>query len=75
LAKKVKDTQDAYVFALVEVSNIQRDLGQPDEARKNLDECEKTLEKFDAVETIVHASFYKANAEYYKVKLSVFVLP
>jgi 26S proteasome regulatory subunit N9 len=51
----------------VEVSNIQRELGQAEEARKNLDECERILEKFDAVETIVHAAFYKANAEYYKV--------
>jgi 26S proteasome regulatory subunit N9 len=69
LASKVNSpsSQDAYVYATVEVSNIQRDTAQIEEARKNLDECEKILDKFDAVETIVHAAFYKANAEYYKV--------
>jgi hypothetical protein len=25
------------------------------------------LDGFDSVETVVHAAFYKANAEYYKV--------
>jgi 26S proteasome regulatory subunit N9 len=39
-----------------------------EEARKKLDECDKILESFDAVETVVHAAFYKANSEYYKVK-------
>jgi hypothetical protein len=56
---------------MVDVANIQGELENPDEARKILDECEKTLERFDSVETTVHASFYKANAEYYKVRLQL----
>lgn len=69
LAAKVNSpaSRDAYVYALVEVANLQRKYGSPEDSRKNLDECEKTLDKFDTVETVVHAAFYKANADYYKV--------
>ncbi|KAF2664914.1 hypothetical protein BT63DRAFT_428869 [Microthyrium microscopicum] len=59
-------SQDAYVFANVQVANILLDADHSDEARKTLDECEKILDSFDAVETVVHAAFYKANAAYYK---------
>jgi len=71
LAVKVNSpaSQDAYVFALVHVSNIQRRRGDAEGARKNLEECEKILDNFDSVETDVHAAFYKANAEYYKNKM------
>ncbi|ORY15899.1 hypothetical protein BCR34DRAFT_622695 [Clohesyomyces aquaticus] len=61
-------SQDAYVYATVAVASIQLRLGEYDEARKKLDECEKILDGFDSVETVVHASFYRANAEYYKSK-------
>jgi 26S proteasome regulatory subunit N9 len=69
LADKVNApaSQDAYVFATVEVASIQLSLDQQKESRKKLDECEKILDGFDSVETIVHAAFYKANAAYYKV--------
>lgn len=36
-------------------------------ARKDLDKSEKILDGFDSVETIVHAAFYRVNAEYYQV--------
>ncbi|KAF2175569.1 hypothetical protein K469DRAFT_702082 [Zopfia rhizophila CBS 207.26] len=61
-------SQDAYVYATVAVANIQLRLGDYEGARKRLDESEQTLEGFDSVETVVHASFYRANAEYYKAK-------
>ncbi|KAF2758259.1 hypothetical protein EJ05DRAFT_465295 [Pseudovirgaria hyperparasitica] len=61
-------SQDAYVHATVEAANIHLQLEQYEEARKKLDECEKILDTFDSVETVVHASFYGANAEYYKAK-------
>jgi len=69
LADKVNTpaSQDAYVFATVEVASIQLSLDNQKDSRKNLDECEKILEGFDSVETVVHAAFYKANAAYYKV--------
>jgi ATP/maltotriose-dependent transcriptional regulator MalT len=70
LAKSVNKpaSQDAYVYATVAVAQIQLRLGEFEEARKQLDECEQILEGFDSVETVVHAAFYKANAEYYKVQ-------
>lgn len=69
LAEKVNKpaSQDAYVHATVEAANIQLKLGEYDAARKKLDECEKILDTFDSVETVVHAAFYGANAEYFKV--------
>ena len=69
LADKVNTptSQDAYVFATVEVASIELALNHQNESRKKLDECEKILERFDSVETVVHAAFYKANADYYKV--------
>lgn len=37
-------------------------------ARKDLDEAERILDSFDSVETVVHASFYRVNADYYQVR-------
>ncbi|KAF2728262.1 hypothetical protein EJ04DRAFT_516746 [Polyplosphaeria fusca] len=71
LAKSVNKpaSQDAYVYATVAVASIKLRIGDNDGARKQLDECEQILDNFDSVETVVHASFYRANAEYYKAKL------
>jgi len=38
-----------------------------DGAQKDLAACQKVLDSFDSVETVVHASFYKVNADYYHV--------
>ena len=46
-----------------------------DGARKDLDAAERILDKFDSVETIVHAAFYDANASYYQVSNSTAALP
>lgn len=69
LADKVNKpaSPDAYVYATVAVAEIQLHLPDYDGARKKLDECERILDTFDSVETVVHASFYRVNAEYYKV--------
>ncbi|KAF2008184.1 hypothetical protein P154DRAFT_418930 [Amniculicola lignicola CBS 123094] len=61
-------SQDAYVYATVAVASIKLRLADYEGARKQLDECEAILDTFDSVETSVHASFYRANAEYYKAK-------
>lgn len=58
--------QDAYVFALTSVASVRLRLGQKTEARADLDKCEKILDTFDAVETVVHASFYRTSADYYQ---------
>ncbi|KAF2197662.1 hypothetical protein GQ43DRAFT_195470 [Delitschia confertaspora ATCC 74209] len=70
LAERVNTpaSQDAFVYATVAVASIQLRLGNYEGARKKLDECEQILDTFDSVETVVHANFYRANAEYYKAK-------
>lgn len=69
LADKVNkpDSQDAYVYALADVANVKQRLQDFDGAKKDLEMCQRVLDSFDAVETVVHASFYKVNADYYHV--------
>lgn len=69
LADKVNKpaSQDAYVYATVAAASVQLQLRDFPDARKKLDESEQILDSFDTVETVVHASFYRVNAEYYKV--------
>lgn len=69
LADKVNkpDTQEAYMYALAEVANVKQRLQDLDGAQKDLEVCQKVLDSFDSVETVVHASFYKVNADYYHV--------
>ncbi|KAL2268115.1 hypothetical protein VTJ83DRAFT_2961 [Remersonia thermophila] len=70
VAKKVdhEDSQDALVFATIAVARVKLDLADLDGARKDLDRAERVLDSFDSVETIVHAAFYGANADYYQAK-------
>lgn len=70
VAKKVdtEDSRDALVFATIAVARVRLDLEDLDGARKDLDRAERVLESFDSVETIVHAAFYGANADYYQAK-------
>ncbi len=60
-------SQDAYVYATVAVASIKLRLGDYAGARTDLDRSESILDSFDSVETVVHASFYRVNADYYKV--------
>ncbi|KAA8566261.1 hypothetical protein MFRU_019g00870 [Monilinia fructicola] len=71
VAKKVDNpnSQDAYVYATVAVATVKLELQDQDGARKDLDKSEKILDGFDSVETIVHAAFYRVNAEYYQSKM------
>lgn len=55
------------MHATVAVATIHLQSDDADDARKKLEECEKILDNFDSVETVVHAAFYRAQAEYYKV--------
>jgi 26S proteasome regulatory subunit N9 len=68
-ASKSASSKDAKVYLQVEVSSLLLYLQRREEARAQLDECEKTLEDFDSVEGIVHAAFYKVNAEYYQTQM------
>ncbi|KXH52437.1 PCI domain-containing protein [Colletotrichum salicis] len=71
VAKKVdnENSQDALVYASVAVARVKLDLEDMDGARKDLDTAERILDSFDSVETIVHAAFYDANANYYQRKM------
>ncbi|KAK1999641.1 PCI domain-containing protein [Colletotrichum falcatum] len=71
VAKKVdnENSQDALVYASVAVARVKLDLEDMDGARKDLDMAERILDNFDSVETIVHAAFYDANANYYQRKM------
>jgi 26S proteasome regulatory subunit N9 len=69
LAERVNkpDSQDAYVLAQVAIAQAYLEKREFPDARKILDESEKILDTFDSVETVVHASFYRENADYFKV--------
>ena len=69
VANKVNNpnSQDAYVYATVAVATVKLELKDIEGSRKDLDTSEKILDNFDSVETIVHAAFYRFNAEYYQV--------
>ncbi|KAH0565646.1 hypothetical protein GP486_000956 [Trichoglossum hirsutum] len=71
IAEKVNkpSSQDAFVFATVAVAGVKLRLEDYDAARKELDRAERILDSFDSVETVVHASFYRVNADYYQAKL------
>ncbi|PYH52582.1 proteasome regulatory particle lid subunit RPN9 [Aspergillus niger CBS 101883] len=70
LADKVNkpESQDAYIYALADVANVKQRLQDLNGAQKDLERCQKVLDTFDSVETVVHASFYKVNADYYHTK-------
>ncbi|KAJ5905175.1 26S proteasome regulatory subunit rpn9 [Penicillium subrubescens] len=70
LSNKVNkpESQDAYVYALADVANVKLRVPDLDGAQKDLAACQKVLDSFDSVETVVHASFYKVNADYYHTK-------
>ena len=58
---------EATADATVAAASIQLRLKDEEGAKKKLDECEKILDGFDSVETVVHANYYKASAQYYQV--------
>ena len=72
VADKVNNpiSQDAYVYATVAVAKVRLELKDSEGARKDLDKAEKILDSFDSVETVVHAAFYRVNAEYYQVRFT-----
>ncbi|RUS25028.1 hypothetical protein BC938DRAFT_472729, partial [Jimgerdemannia flammicorona] len=61
-------TRDAYVHAVMETAHYRLRSGQTEETKDAIDRCEKLLDSFDAVETLIYASFYRVSAEYYKAK-------
>ncbi|KKA27208.1 hypothetical protein TD95_002104 [Thielaviopsis punctulata] len=70
VAKKVdtEDTKDALVYASTAVARVKLNIPDLEGARKDLDNCERILDRLDLVEPVVHATFYDANANYYQHK-------
>lgn len=66
------DSQEAYVYATADVAGVKLRLQDFEGARKDLDKSQTILDGFDSVETVVHASFYKVNADYYQVRVANF---
>ena len=69
IVEKVKTpaTQDAYVYALVETASIKLLLGDGETVRKDLDAASKILDTFDSIDNVIHAAFYRVNADYFSV--------
>lgn len=70
LVEKVNapESRDAYVQAVMETAYIKLMLSDLEGTKSAIDECEKILDGFDSVETVIHASFYRVCADFYKVK-------
>ncbi|KAN0065350.1 26S proteasome regulatory subunit [Thecaphora frezii] len=62
------ETQDAYVYARMEAAHFKLVLGDTDATKAAMDRCGSILDSFDAVETAVHASFYRVAGDFYKAK-------
>lgn len=62
------DSEEAHVYAITELASVYLRLGQPSKAREQLDQAQRTLDKFDFVENVVHASFYRVNADYFQAQ-------
>lgn len=56
------------MYAKTAVASVELRLGDFDASRKDLDACETVLDTFDSVENVVHAAFYRTNADYYQAK-------
>ncbi|KAM5443352.1 26S proteasome regulatory subunit [Microsporum ferrugineum] len=71
LANKVDkpESKDAHVYAIADVASVKLRLKDFEGARKDLDASQAVLDMFDSVENVVHAAFYKVNADYYHAKL------
>ncbi|CAG8573312.1 538_t:CDS:2 [Ambispora leptoticha] len=61
-------TQDAYVHAVMETAYFKLLLRDLEGTKTAMDQCEKILDTFDSVETVIHASFYRVCADFYKAK-------
>jgi len=62
-------TQEAFVTAKMELAHFQLLLGELDATKESMDSCAKILERFDAVEPLTHAAYYRVCGDYYKVSL------
>lgn len=69
ITEKVSSSPEAYVYASVETASLKLALGQTEIVRKDLDAASTILDTFDSIEPVIHAAYYRVNADYYSVKL------
>ena len=62
------DSEEAHVYTITELGSVYLRLGEKSKAREQLDKAQKTLDQFDFVENVVHAAFYRVNADYSKAE-------
>ncbi|EXJ94656.1 26S proteasome regulatory subunit N9 [Capronia coronata CBS 617.96] len=62
------DSEEAYVYTITELASVYLKLGEASKAREQLDKAQKTLDQFDFVENVVHAAFYRVNADYFQAQ-------
>jgi 26S proteasome regulatory subunit N9 len=62
------DSEDAHVYAITELASVYLRLDEEEKAREQLDKAQKTLDQFDFVENVVHAAFYRVNADYFQAE-------
>ncbi|CAG79238.1 hypothetical protein B0I72DRAFT_133261 [Yarrowia lipolytica] len=71
LADKVShkpDTQDAYVYAQIEIARVKLRLKDMDGAREVLNSVTGTIDSLNSVDPIITAAYYGVNADYYLSK-------
>ncbi len=72
ILEKVTDKKsEAFVVASMETAHYKLVLGQVEETKSVMDECEKLVEELTGMDARIHASFYRVCAEYYKVSHAV----
>ncbi|KAJ2706311.1 26S proteasome regulatory subunit [Coemansia sp. IMI 203386] len=64
------ESQDAYALALLESAHFKLLLNDLDTTRETLEKCQSMIESFAHVDPVIHASFYRVCADYYKAKAS-----
>lgn len=60
-------TKDAYVYASIETARVKMLCGDLDSSFELLNKSSKILDELDSVDSIIYSSFYRVNADYYKV--------
>ncbi|KAJ1950241.1 26S proteasome regulatory subunit [Linderina pennispora] len=62
------ESQEAYTLATLEGAHFRLLLNDLDATRDALDQSEKQIDSFAHVDPVIHASFYRVCADYYKAK-------
>ncbi|KAJ1925086.1 26S proteasome regulatory subunit [Tieghemiomyces parasiticus] len=62
------DTRDAMILAHLEAGHFYLLMGNLDATAEAMEKAEKTLDTFNTVDPVIHASFYRVSADYYKAK-------